>query len=77
MYAKKSKVRINPSTSQNQVLFQYDGFVLMSRVAALFTVNKLSFGLGMGRDVLLGRNRKDWSYQYKPWMGLTIGLNIN
>lgn len=68
---------VNPSTTQNQISSEYDGFVLMSGVAALVAVNKLTFGFGLGRDILLDRNRKYWIYQHKPWIGLTVGLNIN
>lgn len=68
---------INPWTTQNQVQSEYDGFVFMNGVAGIIAVNKLTFGLCAGIDILLDKNKSVWIYQHKPWMGLTVGLNIN
>ena len=28
-------------------------------------------------DHLFDKNKKDWIYQHKPWVGLAFGLNLN
>lgn len=68
---------INPWVTQNQVSSEYDGFLLMNGVAGIVAVNKLTFGLGLGIDHLLDKNKKYWIYNHKPWIGLTVGLNLN
>jgi hypothetical protein len=68
---------INPWVTQRQVTSEYDGFLLMNGLAGLVAVNKLTFGLGLGIDHLLDKNKKYWIYRQKPWLGLTVGLNLN
>ncbi len=68
---------INPWTTQSRVQSEYDGFVFMNGVAGIIAVNKLTFGLCTGIDFLLDKNKSAWIYQHKPWVGLTLGLNIN
>lgn len=68
---------INPWVTQNHVNSEYDGFLLMNGFAGLVAVNKLTFGLGLGLDHLLDKNKKYWIYHQKPWLGLTVGLNLN
>lgn len=70
-------VRIDEFVTENNVNIQYDGFVNPSGIAAIVGVDKLSFGLLFGIDHLLDRNRKFWIYQAKPWVGLSVGLNLN
>ena len=68
---------INSWTTQSQVQSEYDGFVFMNGVAGIIAVNKLTFGLGIGIDILLDKNKSSWIYQHKPWVGFTVGLNLN
>ena len=68
---------INPWVTQNRVSSEYDGFLFMNGLAGLVAVNKLTFGLGLGIDHLLDKNKKHWIYKRKPWIGLTVGLNLN
>ena len=68
---------INPWVTQNRVSSEYDGFLFMNGLAGLVAVNKLTFGLGLGIDHLLDKNKKHWIYNRKPWIGLTVGLNLN
>ena len=55
----------------------YDGVVFSRGVAAIVAVDNVTFGLGFGFDYLLDENRRSWIYQNKPWLGLTLGLNLN
>ena len=69
--------RMDEFVTLHRIDIQYDGFVNPSGVAAIVGVDKLSFGLLLGEDHLLDKNRKLWIYQGKPWIGLSVGLNLN
>ena len=56
---------------------EYDGIVSLSGIAAILAINKVSFGVALGADHLLDKNRKYWVNNDKPWIGLTISLNLN
>lgn len=68
---------INPWVTQDQFGGEYDGMAWMNGVAAMVGVNNFTFGLGVGVDHLMDRNRDIWIFQGKPWIGLTFGLNLN
>lgn len=68
---------MNPSVTDSQISSEYDGVVFSRGVAAIIAVDNVTFGLGFGFDYLLDENRKFWIYQNKPWIGLTLGLNLN
>jgi hypothetical protein len=69
--------QINPWVTNNNVQSEYDGFIMTKGIAALIGVGEFTFGAGLGFDHLLDKNRKVWIYQEKPWLGFTVGLNIN
>ena len=68
---------IDEFVTQNGINIQYDGFLNVSGIAVIIALNKLTFGLTFGADHLLDKNRKAWIYQGKPWVGLSVGLNLN
>jgi hypothetical protein len=68
---------MNPSVTKNAITDEYDGFVITKGVALHVAVNAFTFGIAVGLDHLMDRNRKFWIYQTKPWAGLTLGLNLN
>lgn len=68
---------VNPFVTNNAIMIDYDGLVLSKGVALIVGLNNLTLGLGIGIDGLLDANRQYWIYQNKPWVGLTLGLNIN
>ena len=68
---------VNPSVTNQQIAYEYDGVVFNKGLAGIIGVNNFTFGLGLGLDHLLDHNHGEWIYQGKPWLGLTIGLNIN
>ena len=68
---------INPWVTKDRYPGEYDGIVWLNGVAAIVGINNFTFGLGLGVDQLLDRNRKIWIYQGRPWLGLTLGLNLN
>lgn len=69
--------RIDPFVTDNNIAIEYDGVVNLSGIALIVGANNLSLGLTGGIDYLLDRNRKFWVNQSKPWIGLSVGLNLN
>ncbi|GAB3813836.1 hypothetical protein GCM10028895_06320 [Pontibacter rugosus] len=57
--------------------YEYEGVVLLKGVAGIIGINNFSLGLTIGIDHLFDKNRDDWIYQHKPWVGLAFGLNLN
>jgi hypothetical protein len=68
---------ISPWTTNNQISDEYDGFILSRGIATMVGVNNLTVGVGLGWDYLTDRDKSIWIYQNKPWIGLTVGLNVN
>jgi hypothetical protein len=68
---------VNSLLTDNHVTDEYEGVVFTKGIAGIIAVNNFTFGLGIGLDHLLDRNRSVWIYQGKPWFGLTFGLNLN
>ena len=69
--------RIDEFNTLNGISFEYDGIVSLSGIAAILAINKLSFGITLGADHLLDTNRKYWVSNDKPWVGVSISLNLN
>lgn len=68
---------IAPWFTNDQVQIEYDGLIFINGVAANVGYNEFTFGLGVGFDYLMDSNRRYWVYQGKPWIGFTLGLNLN
>lgn len=68
---------MNPWVTQNNINVEYDGFIWLNGLAAIVAIQDVSFGLGIGIDLLQDRNRNVWIYQGKPWQGAAISLNLN
>lgn len=68
---------ITPWVTRDQILGEYDGVVWLNGVGAIMGINNLTFGVAVGVDYLLDANRRVWIYQTEPWLGLTLGLNLN
>lgn len=69
--------RIDEYVTGNALNIQYDGFVNLLGLCASVALDKVNFGLNLGFDHLLDQNRRLWMYQGKPWLGVSIGLNLN
>jgi len=68
---------ISPWTTNNQTTDEYSGFILTKGISAMLGVRSLTVGLGIGWDNLVDRDKDIWIYQYTPWYGLTLSLNLN
>ncbi len=69
--------RIDEFVTLNRLNYEYDGTVLTSGIASIFALNKFNFGLNLGFDHLLDKNRKLWVNENKSWIGISLGLNVN
>jgi hypothetical protein len=65
---------VNPTVTNFQITREYDGMVFQKGIAAFFTIEKMSVGIGLGFDNLLDNNSKYWVFNQKPWIGLILGI---
>ena len=69
--------QMNPFVTNNNIQPEYDNVVITKRIAGLIGVGEFTFGGAVGFDNLMDKNRNTWIYQGKPWLGFTVGFNIN
>jgi hypothetical protein len=69
--------RIDEYVTLNSLSIQYDGLVNLSGFAAIIAIDKLTAGLTIGVDHLLDKNSHVWVNNGKPWIGISLGLNLN
>ena len=69
--------RIDEYVTLNRLNYEYDGVIFTSGFAAIIGLNKLNFGINTGIDNLIDKNRHLWVNQAKPWIGISVGLNLN
>jgi len=67
---------VDQYVSLGHIDYEYEGFVLQAGGAFLMALNRINFGLAIGWDYLLDQNKIYWIYQTKPWIGLSVGMNI-
>ncbi len=68
---------INPLSMRNTIDYEYDAVAIDYGIAVLLGLRNFNTGFSVGFDFLTDKNRKEWVYQHKPWMGIFIGLNLN
>ena len=68
---------VNSFSTGGQLLDEYDGACFSYGLAAIFGYRAITLGLAVGYDYLTDQNRSVWLYQNKPWLGITVGLNLN
>lgn len=68
---------MNEWVTLNRINIEYNGLVFIKGLALTAALDNLTFGIVFGTDDLLDKNHKYWIYQDKPWLGLSIGLNLN
>jgi hypothetical protein len=68
---------INPFVTNNTTINEYDGVIISKGVAGMIGIGNLTFGAALGLDHLIDKNHTFWIYQAKPWLGFTVGLNLN
>lgn len=68
---------ISPTTTDDAVQLEYDGIIWSKGIAGIIAVNRFTLGMAVGFDNLLDQNSKYWIYEFYPWVGFVIGLNLN
>jgi hypothetical protein len=69
--------RIDEYDTEGALSYEYDGLVNLTGVAIIVALDKLTAGLTIGVDHLLDKNSSVWINNGKPWIGLSLGLNLN
>lgn len=69
--------QISPTTTNEIVQNEYEGVVWNKGIAVTVGVNKFTVGAAFGLDNLLDSNKNHWTYENRPWIGLSFGLNLN
>lgn len=72
-----SATTVGPFSTGGQLLDEYDGACLSYGLATIFGYRAITLGLAVGYDYLTDQNGSLWMYQNKPWLGITVGLNLN
>jgi hypothetical protein len=68
---------ISPFTTRNKRSDEYNGMIIQGGCAGFIESNMASFGLAVGYDYLLSKDRAIWIYHNKPWVGFMIGVALN
>ncbi|MBP6183977.1 MAG: hypothetical protein KA479_03495 [Saprospiraceae bacterium] len=68
---------ISSFTSNNRTSHEYSGMIIQMGVAGFLESNIASFGIAVGFDYLLNRDREIWIYTNKPWLGFVVGIALN
>ena len=69
--------RIDEYDTEGALSYEYDGLVNLTGIAVIAAIDKLTAGLTIGVDHLLDKNSGLWINNAKPWIGLSLGLNLN
>jgi hypothetical protein len=69
--------RIDEYDTEGALNYEYDGLVNLTGVAIIAALDKLTAGLTIGVDHLLDKNNSVWINNGKPWIGISLGLNLN
>ena len=77
IFAGMGSTPVNPFTTNNRTTLDYSGMIAQAGLAGFLETEIASFGLAIGIDYLLNRDRSIWIYHKKPWVGFVVGVAIN
>ncbi len=77
IFAGPGATQITPLTTQNKISYEYGGLILQTGIAGFLELDIASFGIALGFDYLLNRDREIWIYNNKPWVGFIVGIALN
>ena len=72
-----SAITMNPHVTEEKIDYEYDGLAVSNGIAAIYDNKKINLGLALGLDMLTDKNRTNWIYQGKPWVGILFGITLN
>lgn len=70
-------VLINEFNTDGRVTQEYEALGFNYGLATIVGYKSITAGLALGFENLADRNNRLWVYRQKPWLGLTVGININ
>lgn len=70
-------VLVNEFNTDGRVMDEYDALGINYGLATIVGYKSVTAGLALGFENLSDRNNRLWIYRQKPWLGLTVGININ
>jgi hypothetical protein len=68
---------ISPFTTNNKYADEYSGMIIQAGIGGFLESHVASFGIAIGYDYLLNRDRDIWIYNKKPWFGFIVGIALN
>jgi hypothetical protein len=77
IFAGLGSSNINPFTTNYRTTDEYTGMIFQTGISAFLESNIASFGVVVGLDYLLNRDRAIWINNNKPWAGLIVGIALN
>jgi len=72
-----SPTAVTAFNTSGRVPDEYQALGINYGLSTTFSFNKFSAGLAVGFEKLADRNNRIWIYDNKPWLGLTLGINLN
>lgn len=76
-FAGPGSTLLSPFTTLNRRVDEYNGMIIQAGLAGFIESNIASFGIALGYDYLLGKDRSIWIYNQKPWLGFVVGIALN
>lgn len=70
-------VTVNPWNTDYRLDVEYDGLGINYGIAAIAAYQQMTVGLLLGFEILLDENARYWVFHNKPWLGVSLGLNLN
>ncbi len=76
-FAGIGSARIDEFVTRNGINYEYDGAIFTMGIDTELAINSINFGIVSGIDFLTDKNSDVWVSEKKPWIGLSIGINLN
>ncbi|KAB7727328.1 hypothetical protein F5984_22135 [Rudanella paleaurantiibacter] len=70
-------VLVNEFNTNGLITTEYEALGVNYGLATIVGYKSVTAGLAVGFENLADRNNRAWVYRQKPWLGFTVGININ
>lgn len=70
-------VAVNSFSTQGRVANDYQALGISYGLSTTFSFSSFSAGLAVGYEKIADFNNRIWIYDNKPWIGFTLGVNLN
>jgi hypothetical protein len=72
-----SPMLVNSFNTNGAVPDEYQALGINYGLSSVFSFKSISAGFALGYSKLTDRNDPVWVYNNQPWLGLTLGINLN